>query len=159
MRSASSRISRRDPGAGFSIREAHQLAVLEGACNECSNCEVYCPEDGAPFVLKERLFLTREAYAEAGFGFCRQGDTLYARLDGVEIELTPRPEDNRATISGEGFRLEMSWEPFEVTRGHVTGAPVGIDTATLWRLRTVWGSIFESGRPNMVRPDPQQRTA
>jgi putative selenate reductase len=150
----------RSPGAGFTIREAHQLAVVEAACNECSNCEVYCPEDGAPFVLKERLFMSREAFAEARVdGFCREGGTLYARLQGLEMEFAPQPERNSATVSGEGFRLELSWEPYEVERGHVSGVPVGLDTAALWRLRTVWSSIFQAGRPNMLRPDPERMPA
>ena len=52
------------PGSGFEIADAHQLAVFEGGCNECSNCEVYCPEEGAPFRVKERLFPSRGGVCE-----------------------------------------------------------------------------------------------
>ena len=88
----------RAAGEGFAISSAHQLAVVEGACNECSNCEVYCPEDGAPFRVKEQLFVARESFeSSTSDGFFRAGDTLYARLGGespgvVHIDGTARPQ-------------------------------------------------------------------
>ncbi|MEM7353184.1 MAG: 4Fe-4S binding protein [Acidobacteriota bacterium] len=134
----------RSEGAGFKVADSHQLAVVEGACNECSNCEVYCPEQGAPFVVKERLFLNREAFTtEANLdGFCREADVLHARLGGVEMRFTPEPTQNRATVTGDAFHLELTWEPFEVVRGHLTGPKVELDTALLWRMKTVWEQIF-----------------
>ena len=138
----------RSPGKGFEIGEAHQLAVIEGACNECSNCEVYCPEEGAPFVVKERLFLDRAAFTtEAQLdGFCLEGDTLYARLDGIEMRFRPEPDRNRATLTGEAFHLELSWQPFEILKGHLTGPETKLDTALLWRAKTVWESIYEASQ-------------
>ncbi len=145
----------RTPGEGFTILEHHQLAVYEAGCNECSNCEVYCPEDGAPFVVKERFFLDRDTFAASHEdGFCREGDMLHARLGGIEMRFVPDPGDNQATVTSNDFRLVLSWEPFEVTRGHITGGSVGIDTAALWRLRTVWDSVFCSDKPSMPLPDP-----
>ncbi|MCP4664161.1 MAG: glutamate synthase [bacterium] len=145
----------RTPGQGFAIRDPHQLAVVEGACNECSNCEVYCPEHGAPFVVKERIFLSREAFAASELdGFCRQGLTLHARLGGLEMRLEPEPEHNRATLAGEDFRLELSWNPLAVKRGHLTGREIDLDSALSWRMKTVWESIFQSPRPNMVNVQP-----
>ncbi len=146
----------RTPGTGFTITDRHQLAVVEGACNECSNCEVYCPEQGSPFVVKERLFHSREAFTTESRldGFWRNGGALHARLGGVEMRFEPAPEENRATVTGEAFHLELGWEPFEVRRGHLTGPETGLDTALLWRLRTVWESIYHGPTPSMVHPAP-----
>lgn len=147
----------RTAGSGFTIRKAHQLAVVAGFCNQCSNCEVYCPETGAPFKLKERVFVNLadfEAPPRAD-GFCRQGNGLLARLGGVEMRLEPHLERNRAAVHGPGFRLELQWEPFAVLNGERTGSPnVDFDTALLWRMKTVWESIFLSAKPNIVHPDP-----
>jgi hypothetical protein len=133
------------------------LAVVEGACNECSNCEVYCPEVGAPFKVKERLFLTPDEFrlSPSLDGFCREGDVLLARLGGVELRFEPDQEHNRAAVRGEGFCLELKWEPFEVQGGQVTGGEeVSFDSSLLWRMKTVWESIFNASKPNMVNPDP-----
>jgi len=148
----------RTPGQGFAIRDPHQLAVVEGACNECSNCEVYCPEDGAPFAVKERVFLSREAFARASEldGFRREGSILHARLGGLEMRLEPEPEQNRATLTGEGFRLEFTWNPLAVERGEATGAELELDGALLWRMKTVWEAIFHARVPNMVNVQPSE---
>jgi NAD-dependent dihydropyrimidine dehydrogenase PreA subunit len=150
----------RAPGQGFRIRKTHQLAVVEGACNECSNCEVYCPEEGAPFKLKEQVFLTLDDFKSSPSldGFCREDNTLYARQGGVEMQLVPEPEHNRAVVHGERFRLELRWEPFEVRGGQAVGSEkVKLDTSLLWRMKTVWESIFNASKPNMVNPDPVLR--
>ncbi|MBI3484475.1 MAG: 4Fe-4S binding protein [Acidobacteria bacterium] len=146
------------PGKGFALREVHQLAVLDGLCNECSNCDVYCPEQGAPFQLKERVFLNLDDFrsAPARDGFCRQENTLHARLGGVEFSLVPQPERNCATMSGADFHLDLQWEPLQVREGRLTDSrDIDFDTALLWRMKTVWESIFHSDAPNMVNPDPR----
>ncbi|MCL5286932.1 MAG: 4Fe-4S binding protein, partial [Acidobacteria bacterium] len=148
----------RKPAKTFAIRESHQLAVVDGLCNECSNCDVYCPEQGAPYLLKERVFLSLDDFRAAPMrnGFCRQENTLFARLGGADYFLVPEPERNRATLCGEGFHLDLQWEPLEVCAGRLTNSgEIEFDTALLWRMKTVWESIFHSGTPNMVNPDPR----
>jgi hypothetical protein len=131
--------------------------VFQSLCNECSNCDVYCPQQGAPFKLKEQVFFSLDSFRAALSlnGFCRQGNTLHARVGGVEMLFVPQPEHNRALVRREGLLLELQWEPLEVKQGHVT-LPEGVtlDSALLWRMKTVWESIFNSSKPNMVNPDP-----
>ncbi len=147
--------SRREPGTGFRVAERHQLAVVEAACNECSNCEVYCPEEGAPWAVKERVFLTREQFARNPTldGFCRLGTTLLARVDGEEMRLDVSSKGDRGVISGDGFRVEIGLAPLEVLNVSATRR-VEIDTATFWRITTAWQSIFSGPEVNMVRPRP-----
>ena len=118
---------------GLAIRESHQLAVFAGACNECSNCEIYCPESGAPFIEKEIVFLTRASFDESELdGFCRAGEVLHARLGGKEYELV---------IDEEGGLSEKSLD-------------AEVDLAGAARARTVWTSIYRSETPNPVNPSP-----
>ncbi len=146
----------RSPGAGFSVREEHQLVVLEGACNECSNCEVYCPEIGAPFLLKERIFLSLENFRSwpALDGFCRDRDMLYARIGGVETRLEIDAGQNRAVATSGEFRIDLTWDPLTVEGGTGPSDGTTVDTALLWRAKTVWDSVFNSRAPNMVNPEP-----
>jgi putative selenate reductase len=141
------------PGRGFKIAEAHQLAVAEGACNSCSNCEVYCPEDGAPFLVKEQVFLGREAFeASSADGFFRDGGVLHARLEGRELRLEPSPERDRAVLRvADGLDLELTWETLSVVRKlSGNGSGVELDSALVWRMKTVWESIYHAPRPNPV---------
>lgn len=148
----------RMPGAGFVIRQRHQLAVVGDVCNECSNCDVYCPEERSPFKMKERVFVTLGAF-EAGApsdGFCRQEDALLARLDGQRMVYESNPEFNRAIVRGGGFEFTLSLEPFSVS--NVTFFDRNereIDGAMFWRMKTVWESVFNSAKPNMVNPEAE----
>lgn len=144
---------RREAGRGFVIREAHQLAVYEGACNACSNCEVYCPEHGAPFVVKERVFGTRADFdrCRALDGFCREDGVLHARLDGMEWRVDFASHDGRAAILGPGTRLEVTWPGLDLVQGAIDPGAT-LDTALLCRIRTAWDGIFASRLPNPVNP-------
>ncbi len=144
---------RREPGAGFAIRDAHQLAVYEGACNACSNCEVYCPERGAPFIVKERVFGSRADFERCADldGFCREDGVLHARVDGAVWRADLSPETGHATIVGPGLRLDVAWPGLDVLSGEAD-PDAAVDTALLWRMRTAWESIFASRVPNVVNP-------
>ena len=75
----------------LSIKEKHQIANFADFCNECGNCDVFCPEDGGPYVLKPRFFGSRaqwELYPTHD-GFCleRVGDavTVFGRFEGTGL--------------------------------------------------------------------------
>ena len=53
---------RRVPGGVFQLAKAHQFANYADACNDCGNCDVFCPEDGGPYVEKPRFFGSLETY-------------------------------------------------------------------------------------------------
>jgi hypothetical protein len=70
-------------------------------------------------------------------------------------------------VSWDGCTLDLSWDSLEVLGGRSEprdqepstdtggddGGDYGIDTADLWRMKTVWGSIFHSRTPNPVNPE------
>ncbi len=57
-------------GANFSVRMTptpqarmtKQLVHFADFCNDCGNCDVFCLEDGGPYLLKPRLFVNRERW-------------------------------------------------------------------------------------------------
>jgi putative selenate reductase len=44
------------------VRNTEQWAVYADFCNECGNCDVYCPEDGGPFAQKPKFFGTMATF-------------------------------------------------------------------------------------------------
>jgi putative selenate reductase len=46
------------------LGERRQIANFAEFCNDCGNCDVFCPEDGGPYLLKPRIFVTRERWLE-----------------------------------------------------------------------------------------------
>jgi putative selenate reductase len=43
-----------------------QYLVLAELCNDCGNCTTFCPEEGAPHLIKPRLFLDPENWRRRG---------------------------------------------------------------------------------------------
>ncbi|MFQ5584170.1 MAG: 4Fe-4S dicluster domain-containing protein, partial [Calditrichia bacterium] len=77
-------------GNRFVLKQECQIANIADFCNECGDCDTYCPEYGGPYVEKPRFFLFLETYRKYdqydGFYF-RAPDTLIGRIDGIEYSL------------------------------------------------------------------------
>lgn len=83
------------PGGHFEVKKAHQLATFQDFCNDCGNCDVFCPEDGGPYVEKPRFFGSEEAFEK------------WTNRDGFLVELGDHIERVRARIEGNEYRLEL----------------------------------------------------
>ena len=49
-------------GTRFELKKKAQIANLADFCNECGQCDPYCPERGGPFIEKPRFFFNRDTY-------------------------------------------------------------------------------------------------
>jgi len=63
-----------------------QVIHVDGMCNECGNCAVFCPYTGRPYRVKFTLFWTEEDFADStNEGFLMvEDDSVKIRLDGQE---------------------------------------------------------------------------
>jgi putative selenate reductase len=75
------------------ITEKHQIGIYADFCNECGNCDVFCPEDGGPYLLKPVVFGSEEAWHRArpadGFFVARDRghDLILGRFAGREFRV------------------------------------------------------------------------
>jgi len=93
------------------ITEPHQIGNFADFCNDCGNCDVFCPEDGGPYNLKPRLFVSAERWAadRSRDALCleRRGAraVVLGRFEGAEYRL--ETGEARAAFSGPGFRVSF----------------------------------------------------
>jgi len=82
------------------VSEARQIANFADFCNDCGNCDVFCPEDGGPYVLKPRLFVSRERWLRDAphDAILVEHDAITGRFDGavVEVRVQVRVGDGEA---------------------------------------------------------------
>ena len=117
------------------LEKKYQIGNFADFCNECGNCDIFCPEDGGPFVLKPRFFGNLESFKNFSShdGFFVEKDNnvekVYARFDGHEYLLSIKGEsiiytgpdfnirfskdDPLSTISGEA-KSSVSFENYEI---------------------------------------------
>jgi putative selenate reductase len=71
------------------VSEARQIANFADFCNDCGNCDVFCPEDGGPYVLKPRLFVNRERWLRDAprDAILVERDAITGRFDGVVVRV------------------------------------------------------------------------
>ena len=64
--------------------EKPQILHVDGMCNECGNCQVFCPYSGRPFKDKFTLFWSEEDFADSeNNGFLPlEGEKVRVRLFG-----------------------------------------------------------------------------
>lgn len=79
----------------FFVEQTHQLANYADFCNECGNCDTFCPEYGAPFIEKPGFFGSRAAF---------EGRPDH---DGFYIEVENERERITGRIQGKVYRLEL----------------------------------------------------
>jgi putative selenate reductase len=58
-----------EPDKIFSIKQKYQVLNIGDFCNECGNCDTFCPTSGAPYKHKPRFYLTVQSFNEATEGY------------------------------------------------------------------------------------------
>jgi putative selenate reductase len=53
----------------FEIRQPYQILHIANFCNECGNCNTFCPTSGAPYLEKPKFWLTTASFNEAAEGY------------------------------------------------------------------------------------------
>jgi putative selenate reductase len=97
------------------LEKKYQIANFADFCNECGNCDIFCPEDGGPFLLKPRFFGSLETFQEFSHrdGFyiesvetSAQESTVFSRFDGKEYRVSET--GNTVNYSGPDFDIQFS---------------------------------------------------
>jgi putative selenate reductase len=53
----------------FEIKQRYQILHIANFCNECGNCNTFCPTSGAPYREKPKFYLTTASFKEATEGY------------------------------------------------------------------------------------------
>ncbi|MBI2363342.1 MAG: glutamate synthase, partial [Elusimicrobia bacterium] len=129
--------TRREKGA-LTVEKKHQLANFADFCNECGNCDVFCPELGGPYVLKPRFFGSLAAWKETphrdGFYVERAAGAVrvHGRFDGKDFFM--ESDGRRARYEGKGFKVSFAPDDPEGTVSGDASAEVDL---TYWRLMDI----------------------
>ncbi len=109
------------------LGKPRQIATFADACNECGNCDVMCPEDGGPYLIKPLFFGSRASWAASperdGFAFESEADGLcmYGRFGGRSV--TVKSGKPLLRYSGSGFDLHLDpADPAGTAQGHADSA-------------------------------------
>jgi len=79
------------------FKDAYQILHIDGMCNDCGNCETFCPHIGAPYKDKITLFWSEKEMLESkndGFYLSKRNGTssfLFKKENEIsELEIDPK---------------------------------------------------------------------
>jgi len=138
------------------VTSPRQFGNFADLCNECGNCDVFCPEDGGPYQAKPRFFGSVDAWHAAaprdGFFLETSGgcDVVLGRIDGGEYGATFR--DGRVSYIGPGFTLEFEAEaPATTVDGRASGE---VDLTPFFLMDALRHAVLEAPGTNFVNSLP-----
>ncbi len=154
-------------GGRFEVRERHQIGTFQDFCNDCGNCDTFCPEDGGPYLEKPRFFGSLAAWrriadrdgfhVRAGAG----GDWMWGRVGGVPYRLEVDREADQAVFTDGSVTVELRHrDRTPVGASVASGAPDGhtLDIGVYLRMAVLLDGVLDPRRANPVNastlPDP-----
>ena len=91
----------------LTIAKQRQYANFADFCNDCGNCDVFCPEEGGPYLVKPRFFGSLEDWRTFAHldGFHLDDHVIRGRFEGREYSLVHAAK--HSIFAGEGFELRL----------------------------------------------------
>jgi putative selenate reductase len=147
------------PAGLFEVRKQHQIANFQDFCNECGNCDTFCPEDGGPYIEKPRFFGSLEAWkawpGRDGF-FAERADSIdaiWARIRGVEYHLEVDRTLDRGLFTDGVLQLEVRHSERRVVAASARpGAAEGrvLDFAAYLNMALAVDGVLDTRKANPV---------
>ncbi|MBU1699875.1 MAG: glutamate synthase [Candidatus Eisenbacteria bacterium] len=141
------------PSAGIgSLAEKHQIGLFGDFCNQCGNCDVFCPEDGGPQFMKPAFYGSETSWRESrhASAFYLAGGsattTVLGRIAGREYRL--EKTGDRVSFSGTGFNIRFqASHPQGTISGNV---PEKLDLRPYFIMDFFRRVLLETGRINYI---------
>ncbi len=145
-------------GGEFTVNESHQIANFADACNDCGNCDVFCPEDGGPYIEKPRFFGSLDQWKEwnqlSGFVLLREnGSTcLYGRFKDKEYKLTVDEAGKEAKFTNDEFRIRIDCDSSNVIDAKISGdsGKYIVNMEYYYAMRTLMKGMLNPSRVHYV---------
>jgi putative selenate reductase len=119
-------------GGVFKVEKMNQIANFADACNDCGNCDVFCPEDGGPYIEKPRFFGSLESFrANKGLsGFfldiSQNRSALTGRFEDREFELTWDSVLDTCIFGSDAAAVETKASDHEIIRASLNGTKTAV---------------------------------
>jgi len=140
-------------GTPIEITKKHQLGNFHDFCNECGNCDTFCPEDGGPYLAKPRFFSSVEEWkrhtTHDGFAFTGELDFggIQGRFKGAEFSVWI--EGGKIRFKGPDF--DASFEEADPSGTFTASKGAQVDLQTFYVMRRLQKAVLATTQVNLVK--------
>jgi len=92
----------------FDVKQGIQILNIDNFCNECGNCDTFCPTQDAPYRNKPKAFLTRSDFEKASTGYYLDNKGKSFRLMGKTLNKLSVLEEKKETYIFENENVKVS---------------------------------------------------
>ncbi len=148
----------------FNIKKTLQVANYFESCNECGNCETFCPENGAPFKNKPLIFSSMETfeknkslndafYIEKTAENNQHKLTIYGRINKKDYSLTIDKKQKEITYISKNqfvitFNLDHTHKKSELAKRN--NGSYNVDMGVYYKLYTILTGIMNDKLLNNI---------
>ncbi len=100
----------------FKVEQIHQIINIGDFCNECGNCNTFCPTSGAPYKIKPKFYLTRESFENEDNCYLLENNSIIYKNEEYLISLTFG--NSSIKIASNIFNAEMNTDDFSLLDFH-----------------------------------------
>lgn len=142
----------------FSVKEQHQIGNFADACNECGNCDVFCPEDGGPYIEKPRFFGSLEQWKKwnslSGFYLWKENGfmKLFGRFKEKEFLLSVGNDFQKTKFENNVFEVNIDWRGNKIL--HASGKEnCFIDLSYYFAMKTLLLGMLNENKIHFANVD------
>ena len=156
---ASGRTSPAPQARRFEIKKTFQIGNYADFCNECGNCDTFCPELGGPYLKKPGFHGTLESWKQAGSreGYfverSAQSQTIWGRIGATEYKLTHDRATPRYIFTDGAVTLDLAetdFQPLACRPQKPLAASHTVELGAFHALRCLLHGVLDPARVHQV---------
>ncbi len=97
----------------FEVNQKYQILNIGNFCNECGNCNTFCPTNSAPYKEKPKFWLTKSSFEIAEEGFYLENDQTLTFKHKGELFILKENQDDYF-YSTEKFEATINKSDFSI---------------------------------------------
>lgn len=126
----------------FSVEQKYQILNLYDFCNECGNCDTFCPTAGAPYKVKPRFCISEVSFQNEDNVYMKNDNKLFYKNNGNLSALYLK--DGKIIFDDNHYEaiFDYQFHPIEITKKY--NHDKNLDTkkiAEMYYYQTVLGDF------------------
>ncbi|MBU0474114.1 MAG: putative selenate reductase subunit YgfK [Bacteroidetes bacterium] len=101
----------------FTIEQKPQIFNIGDFCNECGNCNTFCPTNDAPYLTKPKFYLTETSFDNEDNCYYLSDNVLVYKNNGIKQTL--KIENDKLKYLSESLEIEFNMSDYSVTETKV----------------------------------------
>ena len=126
----------------FLIGQTHQIINIGDFCNECGNCDTFCPTSDAPYKTKPKFYLTEESFNNEDNCYLLKNYCLSFKLNNKTAILSIK--NSNYFYSSELFDVEINGSDYSIIHFNKKTSETTFDLLKVMEMILLFNNLKEN---------------